>query len=116
MPEIKKIEELTDSVKQYLLLNIAILKLESTKQASTIGASVVSTLLIGTTVFLLVVTLSIGLGLFLSALLGDTYSGFAIVAAFYLVLAVVLLTGRKILIEKPLRNKIIRRILSQPKP
>ena len=114
MPEIKKIEELTDSVKQYLLLNLAILKLESTKQVSLIGASVASTLIIGTTVFLLIFTLSIGLGFYLSALLGDTYSGFAIVAAFYLLLAIVLFAGRKLLIERPVRTKIIRKILLKP--
>lgn len=111
MPEFKKLEELSDSLKQYLLLNIEIIKLEATNQVSTIGSTVVSSLVVGISAFLFVFSLSIGLGFYLSALLGDSYSGFAIIAAFYFLLAIVLFIGRKKLIEKPLRNKIIEKIL-----
>lgn len=116
MPELKQLEELTDSVKKYLLLNIEILKLEGTKQASTIGSSVASSLIVGVSAFLFVFTLSIGLGFYLSALIGDSYSGFAIIAAFYFILVIILLISRKRYIEKPLRNKIISKILETPKP
>jgi hypothetical protein len=116
MPEINKLEDLTDNVKQYLLLNIAIFKLESTKQASTIGASIVSALVVGMAAFLVVFTVGIGLGFYFSALLGDTYSGFAIMAGFYLIVAIVIYVGRKKIIEKPIRNKIIEKILQNPKP
>jgi len=116
MPELKKLEELTDSVKQYLLLNIEILKLEATNQISVIGSSVVSSLVIGISAFLFVFTLSIGLGFYLSALLGDSYSGFALIAAFYFLLVIILLVSRKKMIEKPLRNKIIEKILEDKAP
>lgn len=113
MPEFKKLEELTDSLKQYLLLNIEILKLEATNQISAIGSSVASSLIVGVSAFLFVFTLSIGLGFYLSALLGDTYSGFAIIAAFYFLLCIILFIGRKKLIEKPLREKMIEKILEE---
>jgi len=113
MPEFKKLEELTDSLKQYLLLNIEIIKLEATNHVSAIGSTVVSSLVVGISAFLFVFTLSIGLGFYLSALLGDSYSGFAIIAAFYFLLAIILFLGRKRLIERPLRNKIIEKILEE---
>lgn len=111
MPEFKKLEELTDSLKQYLLLNIEIIKLEATNHVSAIGSTVASSLIVGISAFLFVFSLSIGLGFYLSALLGDSYSGFAIIAAFYFLLATILFLGRKRLIERPLRNKIIEKIL-----
>jgi len=111
MPEFKKLEELSDSLKQYLLLNIEIIKLEATNHVSAIGSTVASSLVVGISAFLFVFTLSIGLGFYLSALLGDSYSGFAIIAAFYFLLATILFMGRKRLIERPLRNKIIEKFL-----
>ena len=116
MPELKKLEELTDSEKQYQLLHIEILKLEGTKHASTIGSTVISSLIMGASVFMFVFALSIGLGFYLSALLGDSYSGFAIIASFYMLLTLIILIGRKRFIEKPLRNKIISKILETTNP
>lgn len=116
MPEYNKLEEITDSVKEYLLLNFEILKLEATERISVIGASLTATLLVGISVFMFVFTLSIGLGFYISALLGNAYSGFAVIAAFYFILAFVLFIGRKKLIEKPLRDKIIEKITKTPNP
>lgn len=111
MPELKKLEQLTDSLNRYLMLNIEIIKLEATKHVSTISSTVVSSLVVGISVFLFMFSLSIGLGFYFSALLGDSYSGFAIIAGFYFLLAIIVIIGRKSLIENPLRNKLIRKIL-----
>lgn len=113
MFEIKKLEDLSDSLKEYLLLNIEILKLEATNQVTTIGSSVAGWLIVGISAFLFIFTLSIGLGFYLSALMGNTYSGFVIIAAFYFLLAIILFIGRKIIIEKPLREKMIKKILEE---
>jgi len=114
MPEYNKLEEITDSIKEYLLLNFEILKLEATERISQIGASLTAVLLVSVSVFMFVFMLSIGLGFYISAMLGNAYSGFAIIAAFYFVLAILLFIGRKKLIEKPLRDKIIEKTLKNP--
>lgn len=114
MPEYNKLEDITDSLKEYLLLNFEILKLEATEHITEIGASFTAILLIGISIFMFVFTLSIGLGFYISALLGNAYSGFAIIAAFYFLLVIVLIIGRKKLIEKPMRDKFIQKILKQP--
>ncbi|NDP22330.1 MAG: hypothetical protein GZ091_14800 [Paludibacter sp.] len=113
MYEFDKIEEITESLKQYVNTNYEIIKLEATERTSVIGSSFVSGLIVGLTAFLFVFTLSIGMGFYLSALLGDSYSGFVIIAAFYFALAIVILIVRKRFIETPLRDKIIRKILEK---
>lgn len=115
MPELHKIEGIGESVKQYLLLNYDIIKLEATKKTSEIGATFFSALMLGIALFLFAFALSMGVGFYLSALLGDTFSGFGIIAGFYLLISIILLIGRKRLIEKPLRNKIIRKLLGNKK-
>ena len=113
MSEISKLEELSDGLKNYLKTSVSILKLELISKVSTSGSAVVSWLVVAVSVVLFVFSISIGLGFYLSALLGDTYSGFAIVAAFYLLLTLVLGVGRRRMIEKPLCDSIITKILEE---
>ncbi len=113
MYEFDKLEEITDSLKQYVNTNFEIIKLEATERTSVIGSSFASGLIVGLTAFLFIFSLSIGLGFYLSSLLGDSYSGFLIIAAFYFILAIVMLIGRKKFIESPLRDKIIQKLLEK---
>lgn len=115
MPEFKKLEEISDEFKQYLTVNYEIVKLHATERASVIGSSLLSSLLVGLAVFLFLFTLSIGVGFYLSALLNNMYSGFLIIAGFYFLLASILYIGRKRMIQKPLRNKIIQKLLNSKK-
>jgi O-antigen ligase len=115
MSELTKLEELTDGLKIYLKESITILKLELISKIATTGSAITGMLVVAASVFLVILSGSIGLGFYLSAKLGDTYSGFAIVAAFYLLLAVVLSIGRKKIIENPIRNNIITKILAEKK-
>lgn len=112
MSEFQKMEEFGDSLKKYILLNYDIIKLEVTKKTSEIGSSLFGMLLLGLALFLFVFALSMGVGFYLSYLIGDTFSGFLIIAGFYLIISIILLIGRQKLIEKPLRDKIIRKLLS----
>jgi hypothetical protein len=111
MPELTNLEAISDSLKQYLLLNIKILKLEAINQLSSIGSTIVSSLIVGIFAFLFVFTLSIGLGFYLSALLGDTYSGFVIIAACYFVFFMILFLARKKIIEHPSRDKMVKKLM-----
>ena len=113
MSEFDKIEEITESLKQYVNINIEILKLEATERTSEIGSSLIGSLAVGITAFLFIMSLSIGIGFYLSALMGDSYSGFLIIAGFYFILALIVLIGRKKYLENPLRDKIIRKILDK---
>lgn len=111
MPENIGIEEITDSLKLYAGTNIELIKLEVVERSSSIGASLVSTILVGMACALFVLFLSIGAGFYLSSLLGNYYFGFAIIAGFYLLLTLFLLIGRKRLFERHFRDKIIKTVL-----
>lgn len=115
MNEFDKIEDITESLKQYVMVNFEIIKLEATERTSVIGSSFVSGLIVAIAAFLFVFSLSIGLGFYLSALMGDTYSGFVIIAGFYFLLALVLFLGRKKFLETPFRDKIIQILLENRK-
>lgn len=111
MLELDKIEGLSDSLKQYIRLNYEIVKLEAVKKTSEIGAALLGSLMVGIVLFLFVFSLSMAVGFYLSELIGDSFSGFVIIALFYLLISIILLIGRKKLIEKPFRNKVIKELL-----
>lgn len=105
--------ELANSLKSYVNTNIELLKLEVTERCSVIGASLLSNLLVILIVALFALFVSLWLGFYLSALLGDSYSGFAIIAGFYLILGIVLILGKNKFLESPLRDKIIQKVLNK---
>lgn len=112
MPENIKTEELTTSLKRYVNTSFELIKLEATERSSVIGAGLVSGLLVALAGLLFVLFISLGLSFYLSYLLDSSYAGFMIIAGFYLLLAIILIIGRKKLVEKPIRDKIIRKIFS----
>jgi hypothetical protein len=106
-------EELIDNLKAYVQTNLELLKLELVERISVVGASLTGNLIIGLVVALFLFFLSLGVGFYLSALMGDNYSGFLILAGIYFLIGFLLVLGRKKRVEKPLRDVIIRKILSK---
>lgn len=112
MPEFGKIEELTENLKKYIATSYELQKLQAIESSSVFGSGLISSLLVGLVVVLFVFFLSLWAGFYLSASIGDNYSGFLIVAGFYFLFGFILILVRKKLIEKPLRDKIIRKVFS----
>lgn len=113
MSEHVEAEGLTENLKSYIKTSLELIKLEVTERSSVILASLIGNLLVGVIGIFFVLFFSIGAGFFLSALLNNYYLGFAIIAGFYLLLALILILGKKKLVERPLRDKIIRMLLSK---
>ncbi len=113
MQQSEKIEELSESLKMYVNTNCELIKLQATERTSVIGAAMISIILIVLLGVLFLLFISFWAGFYLSEKLGDNYSGFVIVAGFYFLLCVILIIGRKRLIEKPIRDKIILKIFSR---
>lgn len=112
MPDHSEIEELTQSLGRYAHTSFELVKLEATERGSGIGAGLVSGFIMALISILFLFFISLWAGFFLSAKLGDSYSGFPIVAGVYLLLGIVLWVNRKKMIEKPLRNSFIKKIVS----
>lgn len=110
--KLEKIEELIDGVKSYAATNIEIVKLEVANRSSVLVSKLLSKLFLGIVIFLFVLFFSLGISLFLSELLENNYLGFGIVASFYLLLAIIFSLGRKILLERPIRESFIKELFS----
>lgn len=54
---------------------------------------------------------SLGLGFYLSELIGNSYAGFFIITGVYILIAIVILLIKDNYIKKPLANSIIKQIL-----
>ena len=113
MLEHNKIEDLTDSLHSYVKKNCEIIKFELIENTSSIGSSVITNLILVLVTAFIILFVSLSAGFYLSDLIGNTYVGFLIVAGFYLILGTILLIGRKVFMERPLRNKIIHKILNR---
>jgi hypothetical protein len=112
MSENAKIEELSESLKKYMNTNYELIKYEAVERSSVIGSSMFSSLLVGLVSVLFVLFISLGISFYLSAYLGNTYAGFIIVGGFYLLFGLILMLSKKQLIERPMRDKIIRKVFS----
>lgn len=110
-----KIEELTDSLKSYVSTNMELIKYQAIERATVIIADLISNLMVILLLLFFVFFLSLWASFYLSALLGDNYSGIAIVAGFYLLIGLILLLVRKKMVIKPLRNKIVQNIFQEDK-
>jgi hypothetical protein len=106
--KMEKIEELIASLKSYTNTTIELIKLETAEHFSVIMANLISKFIVGLVIVLFVFFISLGICFYLSELLGNNYMGFGIVAGIYLLLGIILSIGRKKLLNKPIRDKIIQ--------
>jgi len=113
MPENGKADELTERLKKYGNTSYELAKLELIESSSVFGSGAISSVLISVVVILSVFFTSFGCAYLLSIVLKNNYLGFLIVGAFYFLLSLTLILGRKKLLEIPIRNKIIHKIYNE---
>lgn len=113
MPEKAKIDDLTNGLIVYVKTNVALFKLEAIEFSSIFGSSIISSLFIGLSLFFFLLFISISAGFFLAKYFNENYIGFLLVTAFYFLLTILLILGRKKFIEKPIQDRIIKGILKK---
>jgi hypothetical protein len=107
-----KLEELIDHVKDCVNTKSKLFVLKATDKASSVTGIAVSYMIFAFLFAIIFVLLSIGAAIWISAEMGDSFSGFFIVAGAYAVLFLILFIGRDVFIKKPVANKIISEILN----
>jgi hypothetical protein len=95
-------------IEQYSNTRLEILKYKTIEKMSYLLSGYISRFVLLTTVLVFVLTLNVGVSLWLGELIGKIYYGFLVVAAIYGVLVVVLL-----LTHPRLKNRINDTIISQ---
>lgn len=107
--------ESKQKVEAYIQDRILLFKLEFVEKISKLVAVLFSGLIIALLGFFILLFISIMAGYFFASLTNSLYTGFAIVAAFYLILLFVVLRYRKNIIEKNVINGVIKVLFDKEK-
>jgi hypothetical protein len=107
-----QLQQLTEEVKEYVNVRISLVKLNVAETTSNIIANATAAIIAALIFLFFLFFASTGLALFLSAVIGNSYAGFLIVAGIYLVLGVVIWYTRGKLIRIPILNAIIRQMFA----
>ena len=113
MEENSPIEDLNENLKAYLSTRYDLAVLKTTDKVSAIGSLTSLAIILGVFITLSLLFLSISLGFFLSDWLGSYPLGFLTLSGCYFLLFLTVLIFRKSLIVNPVRNHLIRSILSE---
>jgi hypothetical protein len=105
------VELLFERTEDYSKTSFELAKLKALKTTIDVATSVTSRLSVIVMVALFVLVFNVGVALFLGDLLGKSYYGFFIVAAFYLLVALILHFFLHQWIKKPVSNLIITQAL-----
>ncbi len=107
------IETLFEKAGDYSKTTIELLKLNAIDKS----ADVVSTLAVQLVIFIVValftLVINFGVALWIGELLGKSYYGFFVVAAFYFLVAIIVYSFRNQWIKSPLNNSIIAQLLNK---
>ncbi|MGA9637440.1 hypothetical protein [Flavobacterium sp.] len=105
------IELLYEKAKDYAEINIELIKLNSIDKIADVLSSIVSRIVIFMFVVMFVLLVNIALSLYLGELLGKDYLGYSVVAAFYLILVIIINYNKDKIIKVPITNLVIAKLL-----
>ncbi len=105
------IEMLYEKAKKYTETSLDLLKLNTVDKMADVLSSLTSRVFIAMAVAMFTLFINIGISLFIGKLLNEYYLGFFIVSAFYFIIAGVLYFFKDKLIETPIANLIIAKLL-----
>lgn len=106
------INQLIDQAESYGKTSIELLKLKAVDKVADATSSLVSWTIVIVSVALFFMTLNVGLALLIGDLLGKSWLGFFVVAAFYALIALIFLIFRKRWIKKPVSDSVINQMLN----
>ncbi len=100
-------------LEDYIQKRLLLFRLQTVEKASRLAAVLITGLVMGVLAFFILLFLSIMAGYFFASVTGSEYAGFGIVAAFYIVLLIVLIKLRKKVLQKFLTNTLIQIFFDQ---
>jgi membrane protein YdbS with pleckstrin-like domain len=100
-------------LEQYVKDRLLLLKMQAVEKISQVAAKLFSALIIAMLGFLVLLFVSLMAGYFFADITGSFYIGFGIVAAFYLLLLLLILKLRKRIIEKKVADEIVETIFDK---
>ena len=107
------IHSLFEKAEAYAKTNVDLFKLKAIDKSADVVSSLVARIAIIVVVLLIAVMINIGLALWIGELLGKSYLGFFIIAAFYIIVALILHYNRGKMIKAPINDSIILQMLKE---
>ena len=101
---------LQEKAENYVKTNIELIKLKTIEKSADIFASMASRITVILIFVFFVLILNIGLALWIGDMLGRSYYGFFVLAAFYLFLGMLVKAFRHQWIKKPVLNYFITQV------
>ena len=105
-----RVEELADTIKEYVNTRIDSVKLSAAEKSSAVIANVLAGLIVALVFFFFIIFASIALSFGLGEWIGKTWAGFLIVAFLYLLAGIVVWAARGKIIRLPIMNALIRQL------
>ena len=109
--ETSSIESLWDKARNYIETRIDLLRLKAIDKASSVVAAIITQIVLIIVLTLFVIMLNIGVALWIGSIIGSSYCGFFIVAAFYAITGLVLFLGRKKWLKGPISSMMIKNLM-----
>jgi hypothetical protein len=106
-----KIEILFEKIEEQANTKINLIKLKTVKKIANSSSIMVYHILMIAILSLAIITLTVGVSLWLGEIVGENYYGFLIVSAFYLMLTFIIFSMRHI-VKRIAINKIINHFLN----
>lgn len=105
------VEDLLFKLKEYGDTRLDLLKLKSINKASSFLSSLIVSISLVVVLFLILICITIGAALLIGAMLGKAYYGFFIIGVFYIIIGLVLYSGRDKYLKTPISNKLIKELI-----
>jgi hypothetical protein len=104
------VESLLERAGDYLETRLDLWKLKATQKSSDIISSIASGFILAIIAAIFFMILNIGIALFLGELMGKSYYGFFVLAAFYLIAGLIFKSAKNKWVKDPVTNAIIKKI------
>jgi CHASE3 domain sensor protein len=108
----ERVEELADTIKEYVNTRIDEVKLKAAEKSSAVFANVIAGIIVAGVFLFFIIFASIALSLGLGEWLGKEWLGFLIVAGLYLIMGIVVWTARGKIIRMPIMNAMIGQLFT----
>ncbi len=109
--KLTSVEELFYKLKEYGDTRLDLFKLKGINKISGFLSSLIVAVILVVILFLVLVCITIGAALLIGSLLGKAYYGFLIIAALYIIIGLILYSGRGKYLKKPISNKLIKELM-----
>ncbi len=106
------LESLFEKAETYAKINLDLFELKAINNSADVVSTIVSKIAVIIAVLLIILLASIGLSIWIGELVGNSYYGFFIVAAFYVLVALIL-HFKPGIIKSPVNNSIILKMLNK---